>query len=43
MFAIDTKLIPNVNFLMVTESIDRMHNDVFNATNNCRKIMKYLK
>jgi hypothetical protein len=27
-FANDTKLLPNVNFLMVTESIDCMHNDV---------------
>jgi hypothetical protein len=42
-FANDKKLLPNINFLMVTESIDRMHNDVFNAINNCKKIMKYLK
>jgi hypothetical protein len=34
----DTKLLPNVNFLMVTESIDRMHNDVFNATTTAGRL-----
>jgi hypothetical protein len=39
-FANDTKLLPKPQIFHVkTESIDRMHNDVFN-TNNCRNIMK---
>jgi hypothetical protein len=37
-FANDTKLLPKVNFLIVTESIDHMHNDVFNATTTARRL-----
>ena len=37
-FANDKKLLPNINFLMVTESIDRMHNDLFNATTTAGRL-----